>query len=171
MSSGIICKIRLDPFYQEFLRGYYENYEIVFKFPREDADELEIARKFNRLLMAPPCDYKPIKDDQNTFLVEVPYFKDKDPFWNNYISTIRNESLANAIHRAWRAQFHEKMDEFRNLGFEFKDCIYLYMDEFRISACFYDRLIKDLQRWRSIKRNKKYRQKEHRLTMAICPSR
>jgi hypothetical protein len=169
MSSGIISKIRLEPFYQQFLRGFYKNNDTVFKFPREDADELALARKFNQLLMPPPNGYKIHNDDEYTFLIEVPYQAEKSAFYFNYISLRRNTIFVEAIEKAYRFHFHEKMMEYRNQGYSYKQCAELFIDEYNINCLYIDRAIKDFQRWKIAISVKKYRQKSHLQNRAFCP--
>lgn len=159
MSSGIICKMKLEPFYQQFLRGYYRNVNPVFNFPRADGDELEIAQKLNHLLSPPPIDFKNKEYGENTFLVEVPILRSKDPFYNNYLSEKATEKLTNHIAKSFRFYFHTRMKEYHNLGFGYKESVELFMDENDIDPTYYSRCIKDLQRWRNIVHVKKYQQK------------
>jgi hypothetical protein len=159
MGSGIITKIRLEPFYQQFLKGYYHEFDIPFKFPREDADELHLAVKFNNMLMPSPPGYKNQNFGIYEFLIEVPYQKEKDPFFYNYISLRRNTIFAERIEMAYKYHFHEEMMKLRNLGYTYKNCVELFMDELHIDAEYYDRCIKDFQRWKNAVSVKKYRQK------------
>jgi hypothetical protein len=160
MSTGIICKIKLDPFYQEFLKGYFDNYEIVFSFPREEIEDLKLVSKFKKLLMNPPNAYKPFPDDERTFLIEVPEMKDKDPLFNNYISECRNEVFTHSIHNAWRNHYHRVICTYRNQDFDYQDCIKTYMDEFKISDQYFDRLVKEYKKWRNLIKVRKFQKRE-----------
>lgn len=171
MSSGIFCTIKLDPFLQEFLRGYYNCANLVFKFPREDADELHLAKKFNDLYDIPPVNYKPFNFGEWEFRIEVPYQDNKDPFYCNYLSKNTMEILANKVFKAFRDDFYDFIMDKRAKGWEeYKDIVLLYMECRRISPQYFDRLIKDYQRWRNIKKNKKYQQKTLRQNRAYCPA-
>jgi hypothetical protein len=164
MGSGIITKIRLEPFYQQFLRGYYHEVEVPFKFPREDADELHLAVKFNNLLIPPPSGYKIQNFGVFEFVIEVPYQREKDPFFYNYISLRRNAIFVNDIETAYKFYFHEEMMRLRNLGYSYKNCVELFMDELHIDGEYEDRCIKDFQRWKTAVSTKKYRQKSSKMT-------
>lgn len=171
MSTGIICKIKLDPYFQQFLRGYYRIESLIFKFPREDYDELHIARIFNDLLDSPPKDFKPESFGKNEFLIEVPFQDHKDPFYCNYLSQTANEKFAKKVFEAFRDDFYDFIKEKRAIGWkEYKDIIELYMDNRQIDTKYFDRLTKDYQRWRIIKNKRKYQQKLNRLGRANCPA-
>lgn len=169
MSSGIITKIKLEPFLQEFLRGYYRCEEPIFKFPRYDNDDLGLALKFINLLTPSPRDFKPINYYLDEFLIEVPEMHDRDPFYCNYISVIRNEKFVKKILEQQKNHFHERLSILRNDGYEYDDCVEIYMDEFKISTCFTDRLTKDYQRWRNRLRLQKFRKKSNRLESRFRP--
>lgn len=162
--------MKLEPFYQQFLRGFYRNNNPVFEFPREDGDELEIARKFNYLLMPPPCDYKNKDFGESSFLLEVPFQKGKDPFYYNYLSEKATERLIIHIDKSYRWYFHTRMKEYHCTGFGYKESVELFLDENNINPVFYDRCIKDLQRWRILVRVKKFQQKSNRLNLSNCPT-
>lgn len=175
MSSGIICKIRLEPFLQEFLRGYFRWNNQVFNFPRRDLnvsadDELGISRRFINLLTPPPENFKPVDFGTHTFMIEIPYMQDKEPFYYNYISEVRNNAFEEKIRQMQRFHFRERMAELRNDGYEYKTCVEIYMDELNISQNFYDRLIKDANRWRNKLRVKKFYHKSHLQKLVNCPA-
>jgi hypothetical protein len=171
MSSGIFCTIKLDPFLQEFLRGYYNCNSIVFKFPREDADELHLAKKFNDLFDNPPRDFKPFIFGNWEFRIEIPYQVHKDPFYFNYLSIRTMQILSKKVFDAWRDDYYDFIREKRSKGWHnYKDIVELYMEARRISPEYYDRLIKDYQRWRTIKNNKTYQQKLMRQNKTVCPA-
>jgi len=170
MSTGICCKIKLDPFLQEFLRGFYSCSSIVFKFPKENQDELHLAKKFNDLLDSPPADFKPDDFGDKTFMIEVPYIENRDPFYWNYLSKTSNEKLSKKIFEAYRDYYYDFIREKRSKGWcEYKDIVDLFIDKMRLNQKYYDRLTKDYQRWRIIKNNKKYQQKLQRESRAHCP--
>jgi len=169
MSSGIITKIKLESFYQQFLRGYYRNTDLVFKFPRYDCDELGLALKFINLLIPAPDNFKPASFGKDEFLIEVPEFHDRDTFYCNYISPVRNEKFVKKIDEQQRNHFHERLAQLRNDGYEYQDCIEIYMDEFGIDQQYFDRLVKDYCRWRDRLRLQKFRKKSHRLAKPFCP--
>ena len=169
MSSGIICKLKIEPFFQEFLRGYYRCNSPVFKFPRYDYDELGLALKFNNLLSPAPDNFKPVSFGEDEFLIEVPDFHDRDPFYCNYISPLRNDKFVKKLDIQQKNHFHERMAQLRIEGYEYQDCVEIYMDDFGINQKFADRLLKDYSRWRTKLRVQKFRKKSHRLETPFCP--
>ena len=156
MASGVICTIKLDKFYQAFLRNYYECNDIVFHFPREDSDKLGIARMFRTLLITPPLDYKPVEYGDNKFLIEVPEQHDRSSFYYNYLSQRRIVIFVKYIESSFKFFFHLKMMEYMNEGHSIKNSIILFMDEHQLDSIYTDRLTKDFQRWRNCLRVKKH---------------
>lgn len=148
MSSGIFIKIRLDEYYQMFLRGYYKENDRIFKFPREDSDILGLAFKFNNLLMLAPSNSKPVDYGCENFFIEVPYQQNKDPFYYNFLSQKRNEIFFKDIRRAYKFHFEEKMMDYRDAGYDYKSCVELFQDEYNIDPKYFARGIKHYDRWK-----------------------
>lgn len=162
MGSGINTTIRLEPFLQEFLRGYYHCNSYIFKFPKSDDDLLGIARKFNCILRPKPDKFKFQNYGNETFIIEVPYLEfENKPFLRNYISETGMKILASKIREEQKNYFHEYVSKLRNEGFEYLECTKLYMDEFKISEAYMSRLVKDYKRWRDKLRVNKFRDRYH----------
>jgi hypothetical protein len=125
---------------------------------------------FNFLLKPSPDDYKLQNFGEETFCIETPYQQDKDPFFYNYISPASNAILVRHITKAFHFFFHEKMMEYRNKGLLYKDCVQLFLDDYQIDAAYYDRCIKDMQRWRNNIAVKKNNKKKHRVNSSFCPA-
>jgi hypothetical protein len=155
MPSGVFTSFKLDPFFQQFLRSYFDqSEELVFHFPKGE----DLLRKLEVLLRPVPENYKPRKHDW-LFHVELPYMKYKDPRTHNYLSETSGKIFARNIRDFFETVFHEKVSEYRNAGFEYKDCVYIFMEEFHLPVSATDRLIKDFQRYRNRIRYREYYKK------------
>lgn len=151
MTSQVLVSVKLDYYHQAFLRGYFEQYDPVFAFPQGN----DLARRLEVLLRQTPPNPKQCSGDK-LFKIVVPPMKHKNPLQYCYLSEVASNMFVNKIVDFAKLVFHEKMTELRNAGFEYQECVYLFMDEFNLPEDCFDRLIKDLQRWRNRVRFKKH---------------
>jgi len=157
MSSGILTHIRLEPFFQTFLRKYFDNEDpTVFSFPNDH----DLLRRIEVLLRSSPPSYRAPKETDLLFRIELPSMRHKNPLYHNYISEAAEKVFVREIRSFFNMVFHEKMALYRNAGFEYKDCITIFQDEYDLPAESSDRLIKEFQRWRNKIRKQKIRQKQ-----------
>ncbi len=157
---GIFIEIKLDPYLQEFLRGYFDQNGNVFYWPKNH----DITRRFISLLRPKSENIKYTKPDNGdwSFRVDIPYnTAGRNPFIVNYLSRDNNKLLAKRIKEFADMVFHEDVIAHRIAGWEYKDCVLIFMDDYNISSKYYDRLLKDFQRLRNNLRQKKYRKKIH----------
>jgi len=142
--SGIYVVIKLDPFYQHFLREHFnQRDEIVFSFPKGH----DLLKKFEILLTKYPLDKSQPDHGESKFMIEVPYMQHKNPYVYNYISETRNNILGATIKNFTKMIFHEHMNKYAKVGFQKKQCIEIFMEEYNIDPKYQDRLTKDYQRW------------------------
>ena len=153
MAPRVTIIISLDPFLQEMLRGIYDNYNKVFSFPNGD----DLIVRLRNLLRPLPEDYASMDFKDRAFEIEIPASPSRDPFYYRYLSKTAMKVFEKKVKEFARMVFHERMTELRNDGYEYKDSIDLFMDEFQISPDHTDRITKDYYRWRSNLRVKKYR--------------
>lgn len=153
---GIFITIKLDPYLQEFLRGYFKQNGNVFYWPKNH----DLTRRFQSLLRPKSdntCYSKPDYGDW-AFRVDIPYSSEgRDPFIVNYLSRDHNKLLAKRIKEFADMVFHEEVISHRTSGWEYKDCVFIFMDDYHINQKHYDRLLKDFQRLRNNIRQKKFR--------------
>lgn len=156
MASGVLTSFKLDPFFQQFLRAYFnQDADAVFSFPKGH----DLLRRLEVLLRPVPDDYKPRRQSYQLFHIELPYMRYKNPRTHNYLSETNSKIFARNIRDFFKTVFHEKMQEYRNAGFDYKDCVFIFMDEYDLPVDATDRLIKDFQRYRNRIRQKEYYQK------------
>lgn len=185
MSSGIICKIKLELFYQEFLRGMYVCYDPIFSFPEFNSRDL-IMYQFYRQLRPKPVKQRTFPNSEEVFMIEVPRVDitdtsvpQKHPEYYNYIPEIGEELVFKTIETHFRFVFTEHvesyMTEIKNRLPEGKilsnklkkrqydDAVKDFMSKYNISEQYFDRLIKDFSRLRVCLRRQKFRQKSYTL--------
>ena len=161
MSSGVICHIELDTKLQQFLKSYFNQTGILFKFPRKD--EFDLGRKFKRLLSPPPENFIKYKKTDRTFDVELPYDDEKPPLYNFYITPRSQAVFSKKVRAAFGEVFRGEMMKYYSEGFEYKECVGIFMEAFEISDNHYETLLKDYQRWRARVRKQKERRKQKKM--------
>ncbi len=156
--SGIYTKIKIHPFYQEFLRGQFHEYEPVFKFPPRH-DLLIRLERFLSTYPHNPDDVFAWNDKKETFLIEIPFMEHKDPFYYNYLSKQKNALFARRIREYFRDIIHEDIGKAIRKGFTRTEIIYSLLDEFNISPVYYDLMEKEYKRYLQAERVRRFRRK------------
>ena len=141
--TAVYATIKLSPFYQEFLRGHFNNNNIIFKFPAGH----DLRLRFEMLLTTCPDNYKGKNFGKHTFRIEVPNMKHKTYWSYNYITKNNNAILITQIKNYCKMIFREKMNELRKAGFQKKECISIIIEELKLNVSHTERLLKDYQRW------------------------
>ena len=165
MASGIYTKVKLHPFYQEFLRGYFQQHELVFKFPKKH----DLLTRLEQFVSIQPENRETdwISDkDCNAFLIELPYMEHKDPFYYNYISQNKSRLYAHRVREFFRDVYHEFVGRLERDGFYREEIIYIFLEEFHISPDYTDWLKKELYLYKkslSARKHRKKRKKSHKL--------
>lgn len=165
MASGVLTSFKLDPFFQTFLKSHFQcGSDAVFTFPKGH----DLLRRLEVLLRPVPENYKPSRSHPALFHVELPYMKHKDPLYYNYLSDTAGKAFARKVRDFYELVFHERMSELRNAGYEYKECVYLFQDEYDLPPESTDRLIKDFQRWRNRIRRKNIRKRKREEMMQMA---
>jgi hypothetical protein len=155
MYSGVYVTIRLDKFYQDFLRSYFSCNDLIFSFPRGE----ELSFRLVRLMKKPPEGYIPGKNMSNGFHVSIPKDDDKDPYSFNYLSERGQIIFIEHVRKLYEMVFHESMNKYLHEGFEKKECLEIFIDQYDLSCNYIDRITKDYQRYVHRKICQKYRKK------------
>ncbi len=161
MASTITVKIKLDPFYQEFLRKHFKKQTTNY-FMFDKSSDLSIA--FQALLIKPPSDYEPFDYGEESFEIEIPYNEHKDPYSYNYISKKANTILNSKIEAYFNSIFHEEVNKLRKPPYDFtiQNAIYVFMTNYDLSPKYFDRLEKNHKRYRSAISSIKCRRKKEK---------
>jgi hypothetical protein len=158
MPSGIYTTLRLDPFFQEFLRGQFNQWDPVFTFPKNH----DLLLRLERYLTMPPHDFKVISYGDETFRIELPYMELKNPSVHFYLSDIKMKMFSDRVRDYFREIFHEEIRKYRSRNFNKNEAVICFMEDFRISEQHEDRLIKAYNRYMEIERCRRYRYRQKR---------
>jgi hypothetical protein len=158
MPSGIYTTLRLDPFYQEFLRAQFNQWNPVFTFPKGH----DLLLRLERYLTTPPIDFKLIEFGEESFRVEIPYMEIKNPNVYFYLSDKKMKLFNQRTRDYFREIFHEEIRKYRSKNFNKNEAIICFMEDFRISERYEDRLIKAYNRYMEIERMRRFRCRQKR---------
>lgn len=153
--SGIICTVKLDPFYQAFLFrqfGYAEE-SPVFAFPKGH----DLSLNFQFFLSMPPRHYIPEDYGKWTFKIEIPYMEHKNPKSYRYISPKQQSSLQKRIRDYWQDISHHIIGRAKREGYQKEEIIQYLIDEFKFAEEHRDRIRRDYSRYLQTERNRRHR--------------
>ena len=153
MPSGIYTTINMDPFFQEFLRAQFNQWDPVFTFPKGH----DLLIRMERYLTAPPSDFKPIAYGNETFRVELPWMEHKNPSVHFYMSDRKQKMFSARVRDYFREIFHEEIRKYRSKNFNKNEAIICFMEDFKISEQFEDRLVKAYNRYMDLERARRFR--------------
>lgn len=162
-------ELRLDPFYQTFLRAHFQQNEIVFEFPK--AHPLVI--KLEYLLSKNPPDFKPSPTDptdNEIFKIAIPNMEYKNADYYNYLSDKSKKHMVLAIKDFYKFIVNEEIIRARNKGIPklmivdkiIEDFNLTEFDPERISRA-YTRFLKTEYNRRHYLRNKKSNKNQKKL--------
>lgn len=165
MASGIITTVKLEPFYQQFLKSQFECNELVFTFPK--GHDLQTA--LTLLLNKNP--YGNAYPDYGTqsFRIELYYSRTKDIRIFNYISERAGNMFASKVHEFYGMVFHEFYAKHYRT-FNHKDIVYLWLEKNRFDESHYDRIERDARRYRKRNYDQTYLQKKKLNTVKTSPT-
>jgi hypothetical protein len=157
-SSGVICTVKLDPFYQAFLFqqfGYSEHVP-VFAFPKGH----DLSLRFQFYLSIPPRSYKGEDHGAWTFKIEVPFMEYKNPNSYRYISAKQQGSFQKRIRSFWQDVSHEIIGKSKRAGFLKEEIIQQLIDEFNFSEEHRDRIRREYSRYLQTERNRRFKKQK-----------
>jgi len=162
MPSGIITTMKLDPFYQQFLRAQFHNADIVFRFPPRH----DLLMRLECFLTKTPLNYKRQDYGENTFRIELPYMEHKDVMYYNYLSENSQALFAQRVKDFYRMIVHELFADYRRKGFFKTEIVYLIIEDFSFTTSDYDRILKDFNRFVACEKSRRFtqRQKDNKKT-------
>lgn len=155
MASGIITNIKLDPFYQKFLKQHFECDELVFTFPKGH----ELQKRLNSILTKNPHPKTHPDYGKNNFRIELFYSSFKDIRQQNFISPLGCSIFAAKVKDFYNMIFHEFISE-RYRHFNHKEIVYLWIEKYNFGEEAYDRIERDSRRYRKKNYNQTYYQKQ-----------
>ncbi len=179
MASNVYVTFKLDPFYQTFVRAYYDQFDLLFEFPKKD--EFNILLDF--LVMKQPGTPKSIDYGEHSFHVRLPNMEYKNVLVYNYISSTGSKLFVDRIEDLFKLIFHKHVDQaIHKIGLKKKDAIHTFMDKFNMGEYDPERLNKNYQRYearlihyydrfKSAQRQTKFRKKNKNKISESVPNR
>lgn len=161
MSSGIICTIKLDPFYQQFLRYQFQEYEPIFRFPKSH----DLSLRFQFYLSRNPVG-RADKYGSSEFKIEVPYMEHKSPLYYNYMSPIFQQKFQTRIREFWRDVSHELMGRWCRDGFSKEDVVQKIIEDFGFTPDDEERVRREYKRYRETERQRRFKNK-HKMLKSV----
>ena len=143
MSSGVICTIKLDPFYQRFLKMQFDVHGPVFCFPKGH----DLGTRFQFYLSTGGIE-KPEKPGPFDFKIEIPYMEHKSPLYYNTMSPNFQQKFQSRIREFWRDVSHELMGKWSRMGFTKEECIMKLIEEFGFTPDEEERVRREWKRYR-----------------------
>lgn len=158
MSSGIICTVKLDPFYQQFLREQFQEYETVFRFPKGH----DLSLRFQFYLSLAPNN-QPEKYGESEFKIEIPYMEHKSPFYYNYMSPNFQQKFQTRIREFWRDVSHEIMGRWIREGYTKEEVVQKIVEEYGFTEDDEERVRREYKRYRETERYRRFCRKRKQL--------
>ncbi len=169
MTTKIITKtaivtVRLDPFYQNFLRSFYHCNKPFMEFP--DGDDLEYC--ISSLIKEVPKETLGVieesEPDESDFKIEIKLRSWQLNADDWYLNREGLKFFASRVSEMFQFEFHEEVKKKVNskkIRWLQKDAIehFMIMYNIPISTTNYERLAKEFQRWKNRGYAKKYRKK------------
>jgi hypothetical protein len=162
-----VCVIKLDPFYQAFLRARFDqdgsNNNGVFVLGK--GHDLSLLLQF--LLKPSPPGKKALYYGADTFKIKVPGMEHKNPFTYNYLSEERQRIFTKRIIQYWKLISHEIIAEGRRRGMNKKDIIYMMLDEMDLPEYYADRIEREYSRYLHDERMRRYLNKQKEMLKKV----
>lgn len=165
--SGIICTIKLDPFYQAFLCrqfGYIETAP-VFAFPKGH----DLSLRFQFYLSVPPRNYQTPDYGDWTFKIEIPFMEHKSANYYRFMSQKQQANFQARIRAFWKDVSHEIIGKEKRAGFLKEEIIQKLMEDFGFEENYRDRIRRDYSRYLQSERNRRYNLQSRELKNVKSP--
>lgn len=160
MSSQIYVTLKLDPFYQAFLRA---RFQVPPGEPFRFSKGHDLSLFFQAMLRPLPADYREPDFGQNAFVVEIPWMEHKNPLTYRYVSPERNVMFCGRVMRYWKMVAHDIIYQARKMGMEKKEIIFFLLEELEIPLQYSDRVERDYSRYLAEERTRQFRMKNKRV--------
>lgn len=158
MSSGRYVTIKLDPYYQVFLRAHFNQYEQVFSFPKSH----DLLIRLEYYLSPVPKDFIPQPDtNAENFRIAIPYMEHKNPDYYNYLSEKAQSLFVSRIRKYYNIIIHEEISEARRKGFRKNEIVLKIMEDFTLTNFSEDRMKRDYTRYLTAERFRRFANKSN----------
>ncbi len=160
MPSDYSVTIKLDPFLQDFLRGYFQQPDGNFVFPKASDFNLKISMLLSKS-SASNCIVDVEKEKRFTIQLWNNEYKNVQVY--NNLSQRNSDILSEHIYAFFKVIFHEEVNKLRNIGFNKQESVLVFMSNYSLVEDYYDRLIKAYQRYMVNVASIKLRQKQKKV--------
>jgi hypothetical protein len=163
ISKTTVITVQLDPFYQSFLRSFFNCRKRFMEFPIDD--DLEYC--ISSLLKPIPEGYSNEWNNEWNFNVEIPLRTWQSNSANWMLTPEGKKIFAQRVKGMFDYEFHDEVQKLvsqKKRKWLLKEAIEFFMEKFDIpvTTTNYERLAKDFQRWRNRKYVKQHRKKKIR---------
>jgi len=160
MSSEIYCTLKLDPFYQAFLRARFQVPEgEPFRFSKGH----DLSLFFQAMLRPVPRDFVQPDFGKDAFVIEIPLMEHKSAQVYRYVSPERNVMFSSRVMRYWRMIAHDVITQARRMGMEKKEVIFFLLEELDIPIQYSDRVEREYSRFLQEERQRRFLSKNKML--------
>lgn len=169
MASEYFVTIKLEPFYQHFLRQHFSQHDTLFAFPPKH----DLLKRLQAFLTKTPDNYKPLSQNETTFSISLPFMEHKNVAVYNCITAEKNNLFASRVREYFHLVFHDYISRYRKEGFYRNEIISIFMDDFKIEPKHSDRIEKEFNRYLQKERFRRFakikKQKSLSGKTPICP--
>ena len=157
MASDVIINIKVDQTLIAFMENLYGPQPITF--PRKDNFNLLLHHLVSPALQ----DRREKQYAESNLAIVLPYFDDKNVFYNYYLNERRQRIFEQSVDNLFRITFRCEIDRALRLCITRIDAVYVFIDKYNLDINCFDMLIKDYQRYRKAMAQKKYRENRKNL--------
>jgi hypothetical protein len=159
LMSDIVIYIRLDPYLAQWLR--HEHFGSPIEFPKNSTeyDIIELG------LMPKPYLASVMGPGENHVAIALPFFKNKDVRYNNYLPKNAQRALAQCIRTRFVVALWKDLYKFGYIGKRKQDLIWAWMEAHGIEASEtnWNTIAKIYLRKRNVYREQKRKEEKRRL--------
>lgn len=164
MGSDYTTIVKLEPFYQRFLRANFRQEEgKPFSFPVRNDFSTWIG--FSVMRRPHPFDFPDYGESR--FEIVIPYLEHKNPAFYNYLSEKRQRTFRRMVYDLMKMLFHIELKQaIDKYGYTRIEAIDHLTEEFGFLPEDYDRLVKEYQRWLRRMQDQRYIENKKRCKAA-----
>ena len=128
LMSDLIIYLRLDPYLAQWLNHEHGGETVVFPKNSTEYDIIELG------LMKKPVFSSPNVPGENKVPIGVPFFKNKNVRYNNYLAAKSRRALAQCIRARFVTALWQDLYKFGYIGKRKQDLIWAWMETHGIEA-------------------------------------
>ncbi len=141
MPSPIVIKIKCDLYLVRFLEKLYGPSPISFPAQSNFNMFLDV------FLSQPPLNYLEQDHGENTLLVQLPYFENKNVLSYYFLTQKAQQKFVDEIWKFFKITYRSEISKYIMVGLYRKDSIEMFIDKYNLPMDCWDMLEKDYQRY------------------------